>query len=192
MNGFLSNFCQNINIANYTSPFNQFASSDYIVEAILQCIQKNHSPQIIFTPICANSHWTLLILDFEKNRYFHYDPLQTSTGKGNQMIEDSINILICRTGIELHFYRIPHHRQNSNWECGYCVLLCCYKYAMGHPMEISPIAVNNLRAYLIEILNKSYRFTKYCSICFAILPSNRNCKSCGNSICKNCVCLKCC
>ena len=123
--------------------------------AITQCFEKNNSPSIIFVPINANSHWTLLLLDFERKQYFLFDPLSAKTSKGNQIITSAIEMLEKSRYLSFSFKEIQHNSQKGNWQCGYMVLLCAYKYSMGQPIVINENTINNFRHYLIEILKKS-------------------------------------
>ena len=158
MNGFLKNFCRNIAIANYTSSFNVYESEMYMVEAIVQCYERNNSPSIIFVPICENSHWTLLIIDVEKRKYFHFNSLKNKTDAGNLKIQRTIEIFSAKKGMKFDFLNLTHPSQYSTWECGYFVLLASYKYAMGQPMQLSRTIVNNFRKYLLEILDKKFEY----------------------------------
>lgn len=159
MNGFLNNFCSNIGteIANYTSPYNVYENENYLFEAIIQAYKKNNFPRIIFNPMCRNNHWTLVLIDIERRRYLFYDPLSNKSSRGDMMITKTIVKLREIENITLEFYEVNHDRQSGGWECGYHVLLFCYKYAMGQSHNTPISQIINFRRYLIEIVNKTFQ-----------------------------------
>lgn len=190
MNGFLYDFCSNIEVASYTSPFNQYEDSEFVYNAIIQAYDKNNYPNLIFVPICEDNHWTIVILDFEKRKYFYFDSMKKATTQGNSMILETIDHLRTRRNVVFDYHQFSHKSQSGLWECGYHVLMMSYKYAMGHSMDISPIIVENLKYYLHEIVNKTNRFELYCAVCLKVLENGKRkqCSSCKNNICRSCRC----
>ena len=158
MNGFFRNFCANALIANYTSPYIVYQNEEHLFHAISQCYEKNNFPEIIITPRCQRSHWTVCIFDIERKIYFCVDPLSNNSNKGDTIVQKTLVLLDSRKKLKFIYESIAHNRQRGAWECGYMVMLVAYRYVMGFSLDITPECIENFRKYLTEIIEKTFRY----------------------------------
>lgn len=157
--------------------------------------------KINLIPILWNSHFTLVVVDFENKTFSYLDPMGTTEESTKKMFDkftkfaQKLNIYNNLSNKilvnELRIATINHVKQKDSYNCGIYVLKFIKSISNRKPLsiEFDPNEERNeIKLYLVE---KSVDMTNICLKCGKTIMNNENvshCKICKR-ICENTCCM---